>query len=243
MPVTVSSVEGRARPRTLESGVPGKMFTYVRSDFLMPSGAGGPQAFLVEMDQPGAAIPPHFHRVDEFQMVVRGGGTMGKHPIGVVCVHFAEAYTPYGPIVVGGDGLAFFTLRPAPDSGALYMPGARAQMIRKARRNIAGSAGLDTASERAARAGATTTRLLDGYDDGLSAVLLRLGAGQRGTGPDPADGGGQYYLVVAGDVRVEGKALPQWSCAWVAAGERAPALEAGQEGAEVVIAQFPRRQT
>ena len=88
------------------------VFTFHRTDYLAsPPGSGGPQAFLVKMHEPGSVIPPHFHVEDEFQVVVAGGGSLGKHALEGVAVHFAEAYTPYGPIRTGPDGLVFFTQR------------------------------------------------------------------------------------------------------------------------------------
>src|SRR5436309_1317297 len=58
-----------------------------------------PQAFLVEVVLPGAVIHPHFHRVPQFQIVIAGGGRIGKHPLEPVAVHYVDAFTPYGPII------------------------------------------------------------------------------------------------------------------------------------------------
>jgi hypothetical protein len=38
--------------------------------------------------------------VDEFQEVVAGSGSLGKHPLAAGALHFAEAYTPYGPRLI-----------------------------------------------------------------------------------------------------------------------------------------------
>jgi len=224
--VAVVPLTAASPPRDLPSGPPGKVFTYRRRDFLA-GGAGEPQAFLVEMVEPGAVIPPHFHREDEFQIVVDGGGSLGKHPLGGVAVHFADAYTPYGPIVVGGDGLAFFTLRARSDPGALYMPGSRASMLRKARRSVA--------AEVPAEDGLTA--LWPPHDDGLGAWVARAPAGAPL--PDPPGDGGRYYLVVEGAAAHGAAPLPRWSCAWSAAGAARPRLVAGSSGAAIVIAQFP----
>src|SRR5262245_18405605 len=75
-----------------------------------------PQGFLVDVHQPDYVIKPHFHLVDQFQVIVSGGGTFGRHhPITAGSLHYADAYTPYGPIVAGEKGLAFFTLRARAD--------------------------------------------------------------------------------------------------------------------------------
>jgi len=217
-----------APPRALASGPAGKVFTYQRSDYLAsPPGAGEPQAFLVEMWEPGAVIPPHFHREDEFQVVVAGNGRLGKHALEAVAVHFADAYTPYGPIRVGPAGLAFFTLRARADAGAEYMPESRARMARKARRSVA--ADVPPRGETAA--------LWPTHDDGLGAWIARARPGEAAASP-PGDGG-RYYLVVAGSALGGATALPRWSCVWKPAGAAHPALAAGPGGADIVVVQFP----
>src|SRR5947209_4589797 len=69
-----------------------------------------PQAFLVEQD-PDSVIEPHFHLENEFQVMVAGSGSLGRHPVEPVSVHYAGAHTGYGPIASGSDGLSYFTLR------------------------------------------------------------------------------------------------------------------------------------
>ena len=43
--------------------------------------APGPQAFLVEFPTPRGVIKPHFHRVPQYQVVVAGGGRIGRHEL------------------------------------------------------------------------------------------------------------------------------------------------------------------
>ena len=77
-----------------------------------------PQAFLVEQE-PNAIVHPHFHFVDQFQVVVDGGGRIGRHDVGPIMAHFAGACTGYGPITPGDGGLKYFTLRASADSTVL----------------------------------------------------------------------------------------------------------------------------
>src|SRR5215510_13372925 len=79
-------------------------------------GTPTPQAFLAEFAS-DFTLHVHFHRVDQFQWFVRGGGRFGTHHIGPGTVHFADRYTPYGPLVTAGDGAAFYTLRGVSDTG------------------------------------------------------------------------------------------------------------------------------
>src|SRR5688572_4110454 len=66
-----------------------------------------PQGYLAMM-APQSRREPHFHRVNQFQVVVAGEGLIGKHPLHPGAVHYADAFTPYGPIVAGSAGLSFF---------------------------------------------------------------------------------------------------------------------------------------
>lgn len=221
----------RANPtRVSHSGPEGKVFPFRRTDYLAsPPGSGGPQAFLVEMFEGGSVIPPHFHVEDEFQVIVAGTGSLGKHALDGVAVHFAEAYTPYGPLRTGPGGITFFTLRAKADPGAEYMPGSRARMIRKARRNVAADV----------PATGPSGELWPEHDDGLGAWIVRAEAGA--VIADPAGDGGRYYLVTDGALVDEsGTPLPRWSCVWSASSDARPTLTAGPDGASVVIVQFPR---
>jgi hypothetical protein len=65
-----------------------------------------PVAFRVEQD-PGTVSEPHFHQANQFQVFVEGDGFLGKTPVREVTVQYADAYTPYGPIVAGPHGVAY----------------------------------------------------------------------------------------------------------------------------------------
>ena len=39
-----------------------------------------PQVFAVQMD-PGSSLGTHFHFQDQFQLVIKGGGTIGRSPL------------------------------------------------------------------------------------------------------------------------------------------------------------------
>ena len=86
-----------------------------------------PMAFLVEKE-PHAVTKPHFHQADQYQVIVQGGGRLGTHDVGTVAVHYTDAWSAYGPIVAADEGISWFTLRNAWDSGARYMPAAREQL-------------------------------------------------------------------------------------------------------------------
>jgi len=94
-----------------------------------PKGTRLPQAFLVE-NTPHRLLRTHYHDVDQFQVIVSGDGTLGKHAVRPYSVHFARAHTPYGPITAGDKGLAWLTIRARRDAeGAQFLPEKREQLV------------------------------------------------------------------------------------------------------------------
>src|ERR1700739_2378026 len=137
MILTADSAEARAANRRKTGNGWHTTFIGKNRNTLQPGeappepGALYPMAFLVEKES-GAVVRPHFHQADQFQVVVQGGGRLGRHDIGTVAVHYTDAWSAYGPIVAADEGISWFTLRNAWDSGARYMPAAREQ-LRQAR--------------------------------------------------------------------------------------------------------------
>ena len=138
-----------------------------------------PQAFLVQQE-PGAVVHPHFHYVDQFQVIVEGGGEIGNHPLAPLTVHFAGACTGYGPIRPGPQGLGYFTFRASADStGAQFLPAMRDRRRPIKRRYILadpidplGVEGLKGLAE-------PVCECILAHDDGLAAHMLRLPPGSR----------------------------------------------------------------
>src|SRR5258708_2322681 len=104
-------------------------------DYMGKSGQGeaGPQAYLVTCP---SRIDPHFHTVDQFQVVVEGEGELGKKPMPPVSFHSTAAFTPCGPITAGEQGLRFFTLHRFAQVHTHFMPGSRDKLRQKAGRDI-----------------------------------------------------------------------------------------------------------
>lgn len=205
-----------------------------------PGESRPPQAFLVEQE-PGAVVHPHFHFVDQFQVAVGGAGTLGRHPVGPVTVHFSAACTGYGPITPGQDGLTYFTLRASADgTGAQFLPAARARMRPGTRRNLVfGPVEPAGADARRART-ATLLETLAAEPDGLAVHIFRLAPGAHATTPDPAQGAGQSMIVLGGTLRALGKTLGPLSALFVRTEDDALYLRAGDEGADLLILQYPR---
>jgi hypothetical protein len=87
-----------------------------------------PMAMLVEQS-PHSVLAPHFHRQNQFQLFVQGSGTIGAHALKPYQLHYAGAYTAYGPLRAGPEGLSYFTLRARLDTGAGFLPDARPALL------------------------------------------------------------------------------------------------------------------
>jgi len=203
-------------------------------------------AFLVEKDA-AAVVKPHFHAADQYQVIVQGSGRLGIHDVATVAVHYTDAYSAYGPIIAADEGVSWFTLRNAWDPGARYMPQYR-QQLREARARFqhreatCGPLPPLSDAERAALSGVTGTAVIEPNKDGLGTWRYTVPASGSVTGPDPATGGGQFWLVSAGSAAVAGGAwLPVNSCVFVGPDDEAAILSAGPLGADLLCMQFPLR--
>jgi hypothetical protein len=222
----------------------GKLFngeTYARTNYLGSdtSHRDTPQALLVEQSA-NSVIPPHFHGIDQFQVVVRGGGMLGKHAVKPVCVHYANAYSGYGPLNAEDEGIFYFTLRAQSEPGAFFFPEGRKFQKPTERRNL--TVDVDVLPDNnalAAMDGIEQEVILPAEDGGLGAWSLRMGPNLDFTGPDPALGGGQYYIVMNGGLIHDGADYEKWSCVFVEPPEESFAVRSGPSGLETLILQYP----
>jgi hypothetical protein len=184
-------------------------------------------------------VAPHFHQADQFQVVVAGGGKLGRHPVAPVMLHYTNAHTAYGPIVAGEEGIHYFTLRNGYDPGARYLPRSAREL-----KAVAGRQPWQTTTEPVGRADFAPPRveeLLAPREDGLGAWRHFLPPDGAVMGPDPASGRGQFWMVVAGELAGPEGPLPPLSLIFVAPDEAPLSLRAGPAGAEVLAMQYPIR--
>jgi len=213
-----------------------------RTNFITPDEAnpGLPQAFLVE-GTAGRVIKPHFHDHDQYQVVVRGGGVLGKHPVQANAVHFSRSHTPYGPIIFGEEPLAFLTLRAQKDPGAQYLDNAASKAKLSTMENRKPWQATELARFTKPDADAAVNAFTEIKDDqGLASFSMTVAPGARAAAPDPAGTNGQYLIVTAGSLVRDGKEYNALSVGFVRADEGPLEVEAGTGGLEMLVLHFPR---
>jgi len=202
-----------------------------------------PQAFLIDMSA-NEVIIPHFHEVDQFQVFVAGSGSVGRTPHGVLALHYADHHTGYGPIVAGPLGYSYFTLRAKSDPGAHYLnrPGYREALKPSAKRHgVADNVTLSTEPVLMDRKELAVEKLMPELEGGGRAMaLVRMGPGMSYTGPDPRESGGQYYLVLNGDLELEAGSYPRWSTVYLTAADSPLPIRSGPKGLEALVLQFAK---
>ncbi|TKA00305.1 hypothetical protein [Actinacidiphila oryziradicis] len=197
----------------------------------------GPQAYLVE--QRNYVLRPHFHPVDQFQILYGAPGALfGRWPVGGLVAHYADAHTVYGPLTGGDPPLRYFTLRAEPTQATEFMPESRALLPQRAGRSLHRE--LGPAAGDAGPAAAASSTLLEDERDGL---WIGCTAGEPGAmiSVPEAGPGGQFLFVVAGAVESAGAWYPPESIGWQPCGSGGWAGTAGSDGVRILVLRYPRR--
>ncbi len=197
-----------------------------------------PMAFLVT-GSTDYGLRVHFHEVDQFQVVHSGSGTLGKHAVSPGAVHFARAFTPYGPISYGDTGLGFITLRAHRDPGAQYFPESRPVMEKVVGRTPWQITAFPDFAIVPGEGG-VAMKALDGmHGGGLAGFSVKMNASAKAYAPNPSKTDGQFILVIKGGIVHEGKVKKDLTIIWVANTESMFELVTGPEGMEGIILNFP----
>ncbi len=188
--------------------------------------AEGPLAFIVR-SKPGGYLRPHFHTCDQFQVFVGGSGKIGRHDFRIGSLHYADAYTPYGPIESPeGVSHAYETLRSTWCKGLYRAPEDIAMAKGRRGRNLVGQT-------RAPEDRAPGLWEIFSEPDGVAAREFVAGPGDA----IPALSGSGYYVVLEGEVICQNHNYPVESCFWATPGDR-PDMAAGPQGAVLVMLTF-----
>lgn len=220
--------------RVLDNG-----FSFHRSEW-MQSGRGpglSPTVFLVEQP-PHSVLAPHFHMQNQFQVVKDGSGTLGPHAVGPGSVHYAGAFTGYGPLVAGPEGLSYFTIRAVYETGANFLPAARDRLRRGPKRHAQGPV-HEPLSIAALRGLASARRVpLIALQDDLEAYALQLPPLAQLETSQPG-GSGQFQLVLSGALETPQGRLDAWESCYLSPGEEAAGCAAGESGLHLLVLQMP----
>ena len=202
-------------------------------------GACAPQAFVVEQ-APDWVLRAHYHGVHQFQVVAAGSGSIGRHPVAPLMVHYASPESGYGPITAGPRGLSYYTLRATPDEQTRYLPESRPLM----REGLAKQHGMTAIIEiedtepLAPSENLSLQSLLSGNRDGAAVWRLRLAPGAALPASGVPGAGARYYFVAAGAMQVQGQALEKGSVCF-AHDEPGFTIVATDVGLDLLVLQFP----
>lgn len=209
--------------------------------------APGPQATMSELNA-NEAVVSHFHGVTMFQCFIAGSGTLGARGqvLEPLTVQFKDHHTAYGPITAGPQGLSFVAMRMyTGNSEPIYLsrPGYKDHLRPSKRRHVTSEpVRFSIAPVMKARTEVAWETLFEDTEDGMSAKVIRLGAGMSVQGPDPRAASG-YYLLVGNGSLVHGEEdLPLWSMVVVEPNEEKFEIRAGEDGLEALVLQYPREE-
>jgi hypothetical protein len=201
----------------------------------------GPQGFLVEVVPPHTTFGAHFHSTDQFQVFFPSQGTWyQKHAVDSPLLHYADAYTTYGPFGTEANAMSFYTLRPVASTVTGYMPGSRDKLPYRGRRILSVDLGSRLGMTMAIGESQVET-LIEPDDDGLAAYLLTAGPSTvTMPPPPPTRSGGQYLVVITGGLRHNDQWLVERSLGWSGPGTQPVHLEAGpSSGFELLVLRLP----
>ena len=200
-----------------------------------------PQAYMV-LQSPDSVVPTHYHHVDQFQVVMSGGGRIGAHPVQSVSVHFSKAYTGYGPVVADKKGVDYLSLRNMIDRGASRLPEYRSEQKQLPRLNVfLEPLHVNSSEHLYALLDVECIALHTLEESGLGIWRLLMPPHSRIASPDPSTGASQYWVVLQGELILhEEQKLTPKSCVFVSEDETQKQIEAGPRGLELLVLQFPK---
>jgi hypothetical protein len=200
-----------------------------------------PTVFLYE--QPAnQTLAAHFHHNNEFQVFIEGSGKVGARPVGPVTVHYAGAYTAYGPIVAGPAGLKYFTIRTVHENGAVLVSKAQGKWPAGPRRQATSKPfGIRSTDELESLRESNTGVILPFDKDGLSVTSVELPPGTALPPTSVGAGDGVFLLVLGGSLLGAEEELNEYESLYATADAGLPALRAGEHGTHLLVLILPPR--
>jgi hypothetical protein len=209
-------------------------------DAVAPEIKTGPQAFLVGRKDEGAMFKPHYHPVDQFQVVLGGGCRIKRQPLVPGSFHYADANTPYGPIVTGPDGLEFMTVREQLTNVRVRLPEGREGISRVGRNIVAHVRPRWHTNDITGSRDVIEEVVVPAEEDGLEVKAIHL---RQSTtfDDDTAPRGRRFVVVLSGSVRHEHRAFGRSSVFFTEAGETGCSFTGEADASTLLVLRFPTR--
>lgn len=219
--------------------------SYFKAEW-MESGADSalsPTVALIEQP-PNSVLVPHFHRQNQFQLFVEGSGSIGTSPLSPLSIHYAGAYTGYGPLVAGPEGIKYFTMRSVCETGLVPISEAREKMLRGPKRHAqCGPVDISSAADLQVLTGLQTEAVIPLTDDGLGAEVIHVPGGDTLLPQRLSASAGFFLVVLAGTLTSVDVQLSSLESLFVSADEVLPAFAAGEAGLQVLVLHLPRKES
>lgn len=197
----------------------------------------GVQAHMAVIN-PSNPVPTHCHTVDQFQVMFGvAGARFRTKAIPPVLVHYADAYSVYGPITTDDQTLQFLTLRAVEGAGILHMPADRDKIPRRGGRQVSATPPAIDSDHEAS--GVVVEYVIGPEDDGLAAYLITAGAHADLTIDAASHARGQYVCVIDGDVQMDGSRFGPQSVGWHSGDDTSVRARAGAAGCRLIVMTFP----
>ena len=213
---------------------------YWRSDYFeSPNGAiCSPQAYLIE--QPATIVnPTHFHIQNQFQLFTSGEGLIGRNQVTPLLIHYAGAYTGYGPIISGADTLNYITFRAIRDPGAKFLPEAAHEFKKGPKRHITYSLSLMLPEQRKNLSRAEHDWIHPPETDGLAIGMLRLPLSTTSSLVHTAGSIGCFMVVMKGTIRFGDRQMSTYEHVFISSDIDEFEYSNGTEPAELLMLHFP----
>lgn len=244
MPIVVALADVPDSRRNVRGGTgpgaPGALLThYLRATRDTPD---APTAQWNHYEGGGTArySAAHFHEVDQFQVIMEGSGDFGRHRVDPYHVHFSRAHTPYGPLLSDKDtGWSFLVLRTRFDAGAQRFPQHLERLKNIPNRRPWQITTRVTFPERDGDVAVRDFQEISD-DNGLFTQTISMAPDARMTTPDKRGGDGQFIVAVKGSLVHQGVEKQAPAVIFLDREEPPTALQAGAEGAEAIIMNFPK---
>lgn len=206
-----------------------------------------PHARLKQHD-PGRFSSTHFHPVDQFQVLVGGKAKIGRHELAAYCVHFARAYTPYGPIIDDAvTGSTMFVMRAHSNTDAQRLP-QKLDRLKQVPDRQPWQIHRPITFPAFQSGTAATDIMLEAVPDikdenGLAVYTLSMKPNAKACAPDPSHGDGQFLVVFKGSLLHNNKEHKAWAVVFIKPKEGPFQIHAGAGGLEALVLNFPRPKT